>query len=164
MKNNRNVFYIWMSVLVVLFLADVYLVLKNRELKKNMENSKLVLEEIISSRDSINIMSEFINNSKKRIETGKNKNINSEIEKLADLISAKKQLKKVNFLSKKKEGIYNREDYELRLEGVDINTLVNFIYRLKNLDFFIKIASFSINSSFETPSLLNATIVISYIS
>ncbi len=164
MKDNKKSFYIFLTAAIVLLIADIYMVSKNRELRKNIDNSRLILQEIITNRDSINTMSEFITSSKRRIESGKNRNINTEIEKVAELISAKKNLKKINFISKKKEGSYNREDYELRLEGIDINSLINFIYRIKNLDFFIKITSFSINSSFENPSLLNATIVISYIS
>lgn len=109
-------------------------------------------------------MSEYLTISKRRIEEGRNKNINGEIDRIADEISAKKNLKKINFLSKKKDGIYNREDYEIKIENIDINTLINFLYKIKTANIYLKITSFNISVSFENPSLLNTSLVISYIS
>lgn len=164
MKDKEKKLYLISLAIIVSIAVGMFFMFKNTELQKRIDISKSILEDIVNNKKAINLMSDYITSSKRRIEGGKNRNINTEIEKIADAVSSKKNIKKIIFLTKKKEGQYNREDYEIRIEGIDINTFVNFLYRLKTAELFIKISGFNLSLSFENPSLLNATLVISYIS
>lgn len=164
MRYNEKKFYLIVIVLVVIISAGFFLKIKNSETERKINLAKSTLYDLVNNKDKINLMSEYLTISKRRIEEGRNKNINGEIDRIADEISAKKNLKKINFLSKKKDGIYNREDYEIKIENIDINTLINFLYKIKTANIYLKITSFNISVSFENPSLLNTSLVISYIS
>lgn len=164
MRYNEKKFYLIVIVLVIIISAGFFLKIKNSETERKINLAKNTLYDLVNNKDKINLMSEYLTISKRRIEEGRNKNINSEIDRIADEISAKKNLKKINFLSKKKDGIYNREDYEIKIENIDINTLINFLYKIKTANIYLKITSFNISVSFENPSLLNTSLVISYIS
>lgn len=164
MRYNEKKFYLIVIVLVIIVSAGFFLKIKNSETERKINLAKNTLYDLVNNKDKINLMSEYLTISKRRIEDGRNKNINSEIDRIADEISAKKNLKKINFLSKKKDGIYNREDYEIKIENIDINTLINFLYKIKTANIYLKITSFNISVSFENPSLLNTSLVISYIS
>lgn len=164
MRYNEKKFYLIVIVLVIIISAGFFLKIKNSETERKINLAKNTLYDLVNNKDKINLMSEYLTISKRRIEEGRNKNINGEIDRIADEISAKKNLKKINFLSKKKDGIYNREDYEIKIENIDINTLINFLYKIKTANIYLKITSFNISVSFENPSLLNTSLVISYIS
>ncbi|MCX7990616.1 MAG: hypothetical protein N2999_01075 [Proteobacteria bacterium] len=163
MRYKERKFYISVIFLAIILSAGIFLKFKNAETERKINIARNTLRDLINNRDAVNIMAEYLSLSKKRIEEGRNKSINGELEKIADELSAKKNLKKINFLSKKKDGLYNREDYEIKIEGIDVNTLTNFLYKLKTANLFIKISGFNFSISFENPSLLNASIVISYI-
>ncbi len=156
-------YYIFVVLSLIILSSAIFFKFKNLEKERQINRAHKILQELINNKDAINAMADYLNLSKKRIEEGRNKNINNEIEKIAEDLSARKNVKKINFITKKKEGLYNREDYEIKIESIDINTLTNFIYKLKTVGLYIKISSFNISISFENPSLLNASLLISYI-
>lgn len=102
MRYNEKKFYLIVIVLVVIISAGFFLKIKNSETERKINLAKNTLYDLVNNKDKINLMSEYLTISKRRIEEGRNKNINGEIDRIADEISAKKNLKKINFLYQKK--------------------------------------------------------------
>lgn len=108
-------------------------------------------------------MSEATKALKARAEEGKNRNVISEVERTAADFGLSRSLKKVNFVTRRQEGHYSADDYELQLEGVEINTAVNFIYRISTAGVLVKIKKCSMTVSFESPGLLNISLLVSHL-
>lgn len=163
MKYDIKKIYIFAFLILTIISFGVFFKIQNSQIEKKINQAKHVLIDLVSNKEKINFMVEVLNLSKRRIEEGRNRNINTEIESIAEQVSAKKNLKKINFLTRKKEGAYNKEEYEIKIEGIDINTFVNFLHKIKTANLYLKISSFNITTSFENPAVLNASIVITYI-
>jgi len=74
-------------------------------------------------------------------------------------IRASKRLKKINFVTHREDGQFRADDYELKLEGLDINTAVNFIYRISSTGVFVKVRKCSMTVSLKT-GLLNISLLV----
>ncbi len=61
------------------------------------------------------------------------------------------------------EGIYE-EDVELTVEKVDLNKVVNLLYKIENSSVPVKIKSISLKTTFENPNMFILNITASFIS
>lgn len=122
-----------------------------------------VYAEMSGNRAGLISMSEETKALKARAAESKNRNFVSEIEKTAAEFGLSKNLKKINFIAHKEDARFRGDDYELNIEGVEINTAVNFIYKLTNAGMLVKVKKCSIAVNFENPTLLTINILVSHI-
>jgi hypothetical protein len=85
------------------------------------------------------------------------------MEKTAAEFGLSKNLKKITFITHREDARFRGDDYELKIEGVDINTAVNVIYRIANAGVLVKVKKCSLSVSFENPTLLNISLLVSHI-
>ncbi len=71
--------------------------------------------------------------------------------------------KAIKPIDKNKVGTYTEESAELQVDGLDMNHLVNLLYRLENSPMPLKIKTASMKSSFDNPELINLTATIALI-
>lgn len=163
MNKEQKKLLVAAGILASLFVAVFVLHASVNSAKKRLVLVESVYAEMSGDRVALISMSEETKVLKARIEESRNSNFVSEIEKTAAEFGLSKSLKKINFVTHKDNGQFKADDYELKIEGVDINTAVNFIYRISNAGLLIRVKKCSMAVSFENPSLLNISLLVSHL-
>lgn len=163
MNREKKQLYIFAGVFLAALCVCGFFFYAVNQAGKNLSFLESAYAELVNNKKTLIAMSEDTKILKKRLEDGKNKNFVGEMEKTASDMGIGKNLKKINFVTKKKEGAFNADDYELKLEGVDINAAVNFIYRISNAGLLVKIKKCSMIISFDNPGLLNINLLVSHV-
>jgi hypothetical protein len=163
MNKEKRKLLVAAGILALLSVAVLVLHTFVNDAPKRLVLMESVYAEMSGDRAALISMSGETKALKARAEESKNRNFVSEIEKTAVEFGLSKSLKKINFISHKEDGPFSADDYELKIEGVDINTAVNFIYRISNAGVLIKIKKCSMTVGFEAPNLLNISLLVSHL-
>ncbi|MBI5846429.1 MAG: hypothetical protein HZB31_00475 [Nitrospirae bacterium] len=163
MNNDKKKLLVAAGALALLFIAVLFLHAGVNGALKRLALMESVYAEMSGNRAGLISMSEETKALKARVEESKNKNFVSETEKIATECGLSKNLKKIHFITHREDARFKGDDYELKIEGVDINTSVNFIYRILNAGVLVKVKKCSIAVSFENPTLLNISLLVSHI-
>lgn len=151
------------GILASLLVAVLFLRAGVSDAQKRLALIEAMYAEMSGNRAGLMSMSEETKALKARAAENKNKNFVSEIEKTATEFGLAKSLKKINFITHREDARFRGDDYELKIEGVEINTAVNFIYRISNSGVMVKVKKCSVAVSFENPALLNISLLVSHI-
>ena len=163
MNKEKKKLLVAAAILASLLVAVLVLRAGVNDAQKRLALMESVYAEMSGHRAGLISMSEETKALKARAAESKNRNFVSEMEKTATEFGLSKNLKKVNFITHREDARFRGDDYELKIEGVDINTAVNFIYRISNAGVLVKVKKCSIAVSFENPSLLNISLLVSHI-
>lgn len=85
------------------------------------------------------------------------------IEEIAKRTGMKDRIASIKPLEEKSSGGYIDKPVEVRLEGVDLNHLVNFIYQAEAGPKLMVVRELSMKSRFEDPDLLDVTMRVSLV-
>ncbi len=163
MNKDKKKLLIAAGILASLFVAVLFLRAGVNDAQKRLALMESVYAEMSGNRAGLISMSEETKAFKTRAVESKNRNFVSEIEKTATEFGLSKNLRKVNFITHREDARFRGDDYELKIEGVDINSAINFIYRMSNAGILVKVKKCSITVSFENPTLLNISLLVSHI-
>ena len=163
MNKEKKKLFISAGIFAALFAAVFFLQAAVNNAQKRLVLMESVYAGMSGNRAALISMSEETKALKVRAEESKNRNFVSEIEKTAAEFGLSKGLKKINFVTHREDGRFRADDYELKIEGLDINTAVNFIYRISNTGVLVKVRKCSMTVSFENPGLLNISLLVSHI-
>lgn len=163
MNKEKKKLFVFAGIFALLIVAAFVLQASVNNAQKRLVLMGSVYAEMSGNKTALVSMSEETKALKARALENKNVNFVSEIEKTAAEFGLSKGLKKINFITHREEGRFKADDYELKIEGVDINTAVNFIYRISNTGVLAKVKKCSMSVSFENPSLLNISLLVSHI-
>lgn len=163
MNKEKKKLFVFAGIFVLLFVAVFVLQASVNNVQKRLALMESVYTEMSGNKAALISMSEETKALKARAAESKSGNFVSEMEKTAAEFGLSKGLKKINFITHREDGRFKADDYELKIEGVDINTAVNFIYRISNTGVLVKVKKCSMSVSFENPSLLNISLLVSHI-
>jgi hypothetical protein len=163
MNKEKKKLFIFAGIFALLVVAVFVLQASVNNAQKRLALMKSVHSEMSGNKAELISMSEETKALKARAAEGKNRNFVSEMEKTVSEFGLSKGLKKINFVTHRQDGQFSADDYELKIEGVDINTAVNFIFRISNAGVLVKVKKCSLAVSFENPSLLNISLLVSHI-
>lgn len=163
MNKEKKMLLVYAGILAALFVAALILNAAVNNAKNRLVLMESVYAEMSGKKAALMSMAEGTKAFKARAEESKNRNFVSEMEKTAAEVGLSQSLKKINFVTHKEDGQLKADDYELKLEGVDINTAVNFIYRISNAGVLVKVKKCSITVSFENQKILNISLLVSHI-
>ena len=163
MNRDRKIILVAAGIIALLLVAVIALNGAVNNAQKRLSMMESVYAEMSVNKAGLISRAEETKALKTRAAEGKNRNFVSEMEKTAAEYGLSKVLKKINFVTHREEGQFRGDDYELKIEGVDINTAVNFIYRITSSGLVIKVKKCSMSVSFENPSLLNISLLVSHI-
>ena len=163
MNKEKKKLFVFAGILVSLVVAVFALQAAVNNAQKRLALIDSVYKEMRGKSAVLISMSEETKTLKARAVESKNRNFVSDMEKNAAEFGLSKGLKKINFITHREDGRFRADDYELKIEGVDINTAVNFIYRISNAGVLVKVKKCSIAVSFENPNLLNISLLVSHI-
>jgi len=163
MNKEKKKLFVSAGIFALLFVAVLVLQASVNNAQKRLVLMESVYAEMSGNRAGLISMSEETKALKARTVESKNRNFVSEMEKTAAEFGLSKGLKKINFITHREDGRFRADDYELKIEGVDINMAVNFIFRISNTGVLLKVRKCSMAVSFEDPSLLNISLLVSHI-
>lgn len=163
MNREKKQLLVVAGILVLLLIAVFVLRAGMNDAQKRLVLMESVYAEMSGNRAGLLAMSEQTKALKARAAESKNRNFVSEMEKTAAEFGLSKNLKKVTFITHREDARFRGDDYELKIEGVDINTAVNVIYRIANAGVLVKVKKCSLSVSFENPTLLNISLLVSHI-
>jgi hypothetical protein len=163
MNKEKKKLFVFAGIFALLLVAVLVLQTSVNNAQKRLVLMESVYAEMSGNRAALMSMSEETKALKARAAESKNGNFVSEMEKTAAEFGLSKGLKKINFVTHKEDGRFRADDYELKIEGVDVNTAVNFIYRISNAAVLVKVKKCSIAVSFENPNILNISLLVSHI-
>ena len=163
MNREKKQLLVVAGILVLLLIAVFVLRAGMNDAQKRLALMESVYAEMSGNRAGLLSMSEQTKALKARAAESKNRNFVSEMEKTAAEFGLSKNLKKVTFITHREDARFRGDDYELKIEGVDINTAVNVIYRIANAGVLVKVKKCSLSVSFENPTLLNISLLVSHI-
>ena len=163
MNKEKKKLFVFAGIFALLFVVVLVLQTSVNNAQKRLVLMESVHAEMSGNKAELISMSEETKALKARAAESKNRNFASEMEKTASEFGLSKDLKRINFITHRQDGQFSADDYELRIEGVDINTAVNFIYRISNAGVLAKVRKCSITVSFENPSRLNISLLVSHI-
>lgn len=161
-KENRKIL-VAAGIVVLLFTAVVVLYVSVKNIQTRLVLMESLYSGMSSDRAVLVSMAEGTKALKARAEESRNRNFVSAMEKTSTDFGLSKSMKKINFVTHRQDGQFSADDYELRIEGIDLNTAVNFIYRISNAGVLIKIRKCSIAVSFENPDLLTISLLVSHL-
>ena len=162
MNKDRQKLIVSASALAVLLLVCIGLQTSLSKAEKSLALMESIYADMSGNKPLLKSMASETSILKSRAEENRNKNFVSEMEKTAAAAGLSKMLKKINFVSHSEEGKFKGDVYELKLEGVDMNSAVNFMYRISVSGVVAKVKQCSMAVSFENPSLLNVSLVVSH--
>ncbi len=163
MNKEKKKLFIFAGIFALLFVAVLVLQASVNNAQKRLVLMDSVYREMSGNSAALISMSGETKALNARAAESKNRNFVSEIEKTTAEFGLSKGLKRINFITRREDGRFRADDYELKIEGVDINTAVNFIYRISNTGVLVKVRKCSITVSFENPGLLNISLLVSHI-
>lgn len=163
MWNERNKIVIFVIAIVSLIALTGYLSYKTASKEKDVIALERLKKELTENGANLTVLAQSVKFMQKKLEEGRNKNFNMEIEKINSDLNINKALKKVNTMGNKKEGALTVTKYELKYEGLDINTLLNLLYRILNAPLLVRVEGCNISVSFDNANLLNLNLIIAHL-
>jgi len=119
------------------------------------------LSEITSLASGVVDINNFVKSKEKKIGLLKSKGVVSTMQQSLNALGLK--AKTIKPLDKKKVLEYLEENAELELEGVNLNHIVNLLYKIETSPIPIKIKSTSMKTSFEDPDKFTLKIMLALI-
>lgn len=163
MLNKRKTLIAFFFITAILILSIAFLSYKTALLQKEVARLEGLKKELSDNGAYYAVMAQSVKIMQKRMEEGRNKNFITEVERITSELNIGKNFKKSNTVGSKKEGALNIKRYELRFEGLDINTVVNLLYRLLNAPLLVRIENCNLSVSFDNPNLFILTITVAHI-
>lgn len=141
-------------ITVITFASSGKLEKKNRSLHNQLNEMKRMKEELAELR-------ELVDTREKKIGLTEVNGVVSALEEMLDGLGV--EAKSIKPLEKRKSGEFTEESAELRIESIDINTIVNLLYKVDNSPVPLKVKDASIRSMFENPDMFILSLTASLI-
>ncbi|MBI4654087.1 MAG: hypothetical protein HY752_03740 [Nitrospirae bacterium] len=128
---------------------------KNNTLKIQLNEMRLLKDELLNVKN-------IVETQEKKIDITKVNSVVSAIEQTLQDIGIKATA--IKPLEKKKMEGFHQEDAELTVENIDLNKIVNLLYKIENSPLPIKIKNVALRTTFENPNMFILNITASLIS
>lgn len=161
--NNKKALIILIVIALLVIMCLGLLSYKVAMVEKEVASLQTVQKELLENSATLAVMSQSVKHLQKRLEDGRGRNFVQEIEKINADLNISKSLKKVNAIGNKKEGVLNINRYELKYEGIDINSTTNLLYRILNAPLLIRVERGNLSISFDNPNLINISLSVAHI-
>lgn len=123
--------------------------------KADMERFAALKAEYLAEKAGIDALS--------RRASAPDSSVVSVVETLAQGIGIRERIVSLKPLGESASAGYVQREAEVRIERVDLNQLVNFLFQAENGRYLIAIREFSMKSRFEDPDLLDAVVRLAHV-
>ncbi|MBI4839081.1 MAG: hypothetical protein HY806_08100, partial [Nitrospirae bacterium] len=147
-----------MSAAVILAIFALTLFFSAQGIKKKNSELKAQIEQMTALKDDIRKVNNAVKSQERKMGLTKAAGAVSAIEQ--NLSSLGLKAKTIKPAGMKNRGEFSEEDAEVIIEGVDLNKIVNLIYKIENSVLPLKIKTANIKTNFENPEkfIFNLTI------
>lgn len=128
---------------------------KNEELKSQLKEIQILREELIHIK-------EIVESKEKKIGLTKVSGVVSTLEQMLNNLGLKAKV--IRPLKKNRIKEFTEEDAELEIKNIDLNKIVNLLYKIENSPVPIKIKSATVKTTFENPNIFILNLTASLIS
>ncbi len=146
-------------ILTLLFTVAISVYVKKEISMNNNLNEQI--REIQSLNERFTTLKWFIESKERRLGLAKTEGIVSTLEQILNLLGLKANA--IRPLQKKSIEGYLLEDAELEIQGIDLNSVVNLLYKIENSPFPLRIRDTLIKTTFEDPDRFILKITVSLI-
>jgi len=141
-----------LSIIVLCILALITTItsyVSTRNFQSNNNTLSKQISEISSMTEGVIQMKELVESREKKIGSSKARGIVSTMEQILGTLSLKAKV--IKPLSKKKLTTFMEENAEIEIQDIDLNHIVNLLYKIDTSPSPMKINSAAINATFEDP-------------
>jgi hypothetical protein len=131
-------------ITLITFASSGRLERKNRALHSQLNKMETMKEELVQLR-------ELVDTREKKIGLTEVSGVISALEQMLEGLGI--EAKSIKPLEKRTSGEFTEENAELEIENIDINTMVNLLYRIDTSPVPFKIKDVSIRTTFENPDM-----------
>ena len=152
-------FSVLVGFILVLILGVNFLLSERRELKQLEDQRKemmLLKDEFLSLRQRINLVE-----GKKNLSNVQG--IVQAVDEVFSSIGLRDKVKTVKSTGKRETKDGFEEEADISIEKVSMNEMVNILYRIERAPMILAIKKATVKKSFESPELLNLTLVVSFL-
>lgn len=128
---------------------------KNENLRKQFKELQALKEELINIKY-------IVDSKEKKIGLTDVKSVVSALEQMLNSLGL--EAKVIKSLGKRKIKEFTEEDAELEIENIDLNKIVNLLYKIENSPVPMKIKTTAIRTTFENPDIFVLNMTASLIS
>lgn len=128
-----------------------------------VERMRSLQRELAADGGKLAAMAQAVADGRQRASSSKTLNLPAEIESVADGLGIRKNLRKVTTTGRKQSGSSNTDIYEVRVENIDLNTAVNFLYRLTRGPMAVAVQRCTVSTAYDNPNLVSISIVVNHI-
>lgn len=140
---------------LIAFISAKNLEIKNNELTAQLKEMSALGKEFIYIKD-------IVESKEKKIGLT---NVNSVVSALEQMLNSMGlKAKVIKPLEKKQVKEFTEEDAEIEIENIDLNNIINLLYKIENSPVPMKIKSTNIKAAFENPNVFILGITASLIS
>lgn len=151
-----------LSAFVILSIFTLALFIHTGEIKKKNTLLKAGLKEMNLLKDELSHVKRIVESQEKKIGLTKSAGAVSALEQTLESLGLK--AKTIRPLEKKKIEELYEEDTELIIEGIDLNKIVNLLYKIENSPMPMKIKNAHLKTTFESPDMFILNMTVSLIS
>lgn len=151
---------ILMSLVMVAIVYIVTMFLLARDLQARNRSLTQQIDEMQSLSGEVLALKSLVQSKEKKISASKTSGVVSALEQVLKPLGM--EASAIKPLEKKKTNGYTEENAELELQNTDLNSIVNFLFKIENSPVPFKIKSAAIQSTFENPDefILNMTVAL----
>ena len=142
-------------VIITLFILTGNYASENRSLKGQISNIQELAGSVINLKRNVEVK-------EKKIRSGTSPGAVSSLEKILDRLGLKASA--IKPLDKKKVNNFMEEKADLEIQGTDLNSIVNLLYKIENSPIPMKINRAAIKTSFEDPEKFVLNLSVSLLS
>lgn len=128
---------------------------ENKDLKNRLRDMQMMQEEIIHIKD-------IVGSKEKKIGLTRVNGVVSALEQILNSIGL--QAKVIKPLEKIRNGEFTEEGSDLEIENIDLNRIVNLLYKIENSPVPLKTKNTVIKTTFENPDMFTLNLTVSLIS
>jgi hypothetical protein len=147
------------SVILIIYILITYISINNIE-KQNRRLIVQLNEMQMLQKDLIKIK-DIVESKEKKIGLSRASSVISTLEQMLNDLGLKAKV--IKPLEKRRLKEFTEENAELIIEGIDLNAIVNLLYKIENSPIPMKIKSTNIRTRFEDPDMFDLNLMVALI-
>lgn len=160
LSDRRTLILAAIAVALAVYTLIAFVSAKNLEIKNNALTAQL--KEMSDMGKEFIYIKDIVESKEKKIGLTNVKSVVSALEQMLNSMGLKAKV--IKPLEKKQVREFTEEDAEIEIENIDLNNIINLLYKIENSTVPMKIKTANIKTSFENPNVFILSLTASLIS
>ena len=160
LSDRRTLIALAIAIALAVCTLIAFISAKNLEIKNNALTAQL--KEMSDMGKEFVYIKDIVESKEKKIGLTNIKSVVSALEQMLNSMGLKAKV--IKPLEKKQVREFTEEDAEIEIENIDLNNIINLLYKIENSPVPMKIKTANIKTSFENPNVFILSLTASLIS